>query len=152
MGFGLNAGAIGVAAMIGAGVMATQSNDLMSKYKPTPAVIVSTEVDCFIKDGNSKIESKTTGEIAYMDCKAAPQIAVRFNYDARDIQQRVTAVYRYRSHVDGKEYEGKFTREGYGKAKKLPVGATVPVFASNEKPDESRTSSGNAFINDNLEI
>jgi len=152
MGLKFNAGVLGVVGVIGGGAMYSQSSDLTSNYQPTEAVITATTVDCFIKDSDGEIENKSTGTRAYMDCASAPLIAVRFDYDADDIKQRVKAVYRYRSHIDGNEYEGEFTREGYQKAEKLPVGKRVPVFASNTQPGESRTSSGNPFIDDNLEI
>lgn len=152
MGLKFNAGALGVVGAIGAGTMYSQSNDLQSNYQPTDAVITATNVDCFVKNSDGKLTSKVTGDLAYMDCDIAPLIAVKFDYDASDVQQRVKATYRYRSPVDGKEYEGEFTRDGYERAKELPVGKTVPVFASKSKPAESRTSSGNMFIDDEYEI
>lgn len=152
MGLKLNMGVLGTVGLVGAGAMYSQSSDLSSNYQPTQAVITATTVDCFIKNSDGEIENTTTGDLAYMDCATAPLVAVRFDYEADDIKQRVKAVYRYRSPIDGNEYEGEFTREGYLKAEKLPVGKTVPVFASKTSPDKSRTSSGNPFVDDNLEI
>lgn len=152
MGLKANAGILGLVGVVGGGAMYSQSSDLEKNYQPTEAVITSASVDCFVKNSDGQLENKTTGKLAYMDCDVAPLIAVNFDYDSSDIQQRVKAVYVFQSPVDGKEYEGEFTREGYEKAKALPVGKTVPVFASKTKPAESRTSSGNIFIDDEYEI
>jgi len=132
--------------------MYTQSSDLTANYQPTEAVITATKVDCFIEDRDGKITDKTTGDLAYLDCEIAPLVAVKFDYGNNDVQQRVKAVYSYRFPVDGKECEGEFTCAGYQKADALPVGKTVPVFANKSKPAESRTSSGNMFVDDKYEI
>ena len=126
------------------GAMYLQSNNFQKNYQPVEAVITETEIKCFVKSRNSKSNGSSTNG-SYLSCNSRRRASL-------SVKQRVTATYRYISPVDGQEYAGQFMREGRRKADELPVGKTIPVFASKSEPSVSMTSEGNMFVDNQFEI
>ena len=137
--------------VVGGGMMAQTGSDLATNYTPVSARITAVEVECSIEDSDSRLEDKTTGLLAKMPCTMAPLAARMHDFDEGDIEYHYDVTYRYFSPVDGKRYEGTFTRSR-GAADLFERDGIVPVFAHNEKAGASRTSSNNPFVDDAHEI
>jgi len=120
------------------------SYDLKANYSPVEGTIISVATDCYVKSGRKKIVDKQTNKISYMNCRYAPMAAQQFGFKENDIRKRATVKYSYISPIDGNYYEGEFTRTG--KVEAYVKGRKLSVFAHNEKPENSRTASGNVIV------
>lgn len=135
----------GVVVVVGVGgLMLSDANDLKENYTLVDAKITSVKVDCYVKKRKKKLVVKGTSETAYMDCKIAPIAAEQFGYDEDDVHRRATITYRYKSPVDNKRYKGSYTRTS--KIDTYKKGKIIRVHAHKTEPEKSRTSRGNAFI------
>ena len=135
----------GGVAVVG-GIMFQDAQDLKKNYTQVTATIRSVEVDCFVRNGSDKIVKKDTDELAYMDCQMAPFAAKQFGFDEDDVKQRAKVRYEYMSPIDGNYYTGEFTRNN--NVEDYADGKEISVFAHKEKPEKSRTPSGNLFLGD----
>lgn len=137
--------AVGGIVAIG-GAMYYQANDLKTNYQIVDADITSVEVDCFIKEGKSKVVQKGTDELAYMPCVIAPMIAEKHGFETDDIQKRATVHYSYTSPADQQVHTGYYMRNN--DVENLVKGRQIKVHAHKTDPNDSRTSKGNFFIAD----
>ena len=125
--------------LVGAGLVGFYTISMTDRgmnYVETEARVIDSKVDCFVKAYKSKLIEKSTGKMAYMDCKLAPIAAEMHGYSKSDIRQRVQFTYEYVSPVDGSRQRDKHTAESnverYGKGK------TFTVYAHKEDPAKSR--------------
>lgn len=119
------------------GMVAMDQANLRNNYEKIDGVIKTAVVDCFVKEGKSKIVTKKDDRLAYMDCELAPVAAEAHGFSKSAIKQRVSFVYNYKSPVDGKTYEGRETEEKID-AKKFKVGSMVKIYAHKEEAAKSR--------------
>ncbi|MEX3009256.1 hypothetical protein [Hoeflea sp. TYP-13] len=137
---------LGGALLVGGGGMLMQANDLKKNYTLVDARISSVTFDCFIRKGKRKIVEKDTNKLAYMDCKIAPIVAAKYDYEDSAIKKRASVTYRYVSPADGRRYTGSYTRTG--DVDHYEDGNMIRIHAHNTEPEKSRTTNGNLFIDD----
>ena len=121
----------------GAGAYGVGELDKSMNYVETDAYVSQIEVDCFIKDGNSKVVEKNSGRLAYMDCKMAPLVAPIHDHDASDIQYRYQLEYTYKSPVDGSRHKKEHTVTSHSQDK-YRKDQDIKIFAHKDEPAKSR--------------
>ena len=135
---------LGAVLLVGGSLMAYQAYDCLLNYTRVGAVITSTEVDCFVRKKKQKITNPVTHELVYMACGEARLQAEKRKFDADAVKERVKMTFRYTSHIDGQEYDGKFTRtDNVDYYKQLE---TFILFAHDEEPHKTFTPGGNPFL------
>lgn len=132
----LNLKVYGLIGVNGAGAYGVSEADKSLNYIETSAIVNEVEIDCYVKSRKSKLEVKSTGELAYMDCKVAPYMAEAKGMSKKDIKKRAIVTYRYRSPVDNTRQTGEHTIKNYRDDYK--PGHEFTIFAHKENPKQTR--------------
>jgi hypothetical protein len=111
-------------------------------YTKTEGVITATETDCYVKDHDGEIASRTTNERAYMPCEEAPLVAQSFGYAASDVHYRTKISYDYVSPIDRKTYTGHYDADNATSADSYKIGERYKVLAHKKEPNKSQWDYG----------
>jgi hypothetical protein len=113
---------------------AVSEGDKKLNYIETDAVVTSAKVDCFVKNGKNYVESKSTKQMAYMDCEMAPYAAAEFGFKDTDISKHTKLAFTYKSPVDGSKQTGE-KEDDYIQYK---IGQKIKIYAHKSDPKKMR--------------
>jgi len=126
----------GIIGVVAAGAYGVSEADKSMNYIETSAIVNEIAVDCYVKSSSGKLESKSTGKLAYMDCDLAPYIAEAKGMSKNDVKKRAVVTFRYRSPVDNTRQTGEHTISNY--KDNYDPGREFKIFAHKEKPKKTR--------------
>jgi hypothetical protein len=110
--------------------------DRSMNYTKVDARITSAKTDCYISARKSKLTDKTTGNIAYMDCGIAPNLAKAYDYSESDVKKRIILKIEYTSPADKSrkqvEHEISSATENYTR------GQVIKIYAHSTEPAKWR--------------
>jgi hypothetical protein len=110
-------------------------SDRAINYAQTDARVAVAKTDCYVKSSSYKIEDKNTGDLLYVSCNVAPELASHFGMQRSDIKKRVAVKYIFKSPVDGSEQSGEF--EDSNATSDYSVGSIIKIYAHTTDPATS---------------
>lgn len=123
------------AMMMGGGIIyAGSMADRKMNYVETEATITEAKVDCFVKNGKSKLVERSTDKLAYMACDEAEVAARVHGYPSSAVQERYKLKFSYVSAADGSRQNGSYETE-YGEYKR---GQKIKIYSHKTEPKTMR--------------